>query len=145
MTDVIKNMDKTTLIHMGVELAVVGGISFWLNRKINGLNDKVNEMAEQLGHYEAIIAKQNEIIAKHDAVLSSIMGAPRTTQPQVEQPRRREITRQEMTPSVVSKQVQFKEDIIINEEQAGEPVDSIIAEELAELSEVQDEQGTKKK
>ncbi len=61
------NLDTQTLIHVGTELVVVGGIAFWLNKRI-GADAKYDDLLKRLSAYEEIIEKQKTkrkiIIAK---------------------------------------------------------------------------------
>lgn len=91
----MENLDKATLIHLGAELVVVGGLTFWFQRKTSALQGEIDNLNEKLGKCHEIIQQQSQIIQQHDQILRQILGggapqslpsrapvAPRTSEPQ---------------------------------------------------------------
>ena len=70
------NLDTQTLIHVGTELVVVGGIAFWLNKRIGAVDAKYDDILKRLVAYEEIIEKQNQMIARHEAAFQRLFGGP---------------------------------------------------------------------
>lgn len=68
------NLDTQTLIHVGTELVVVGGIAFWLNKRIGAVDAKYDELVRRLAAYEEIIEKQNQMLARHEATFQRMFG-----------------------------------------------------------------------
>jgi hypothetical protein len=132
-------IDKTFLIHIGIELVVVGGLSFWLNRKISVVDAKYTALLE-------IISKQQSIIDTHDRILRAIVeeanrGAPRgmvstpPTQPSIpvitqSQPRASSSTENVMVSPPSSTQI-----IIDSDEPDETAIDSLLDKELNSLKE----------
>lgn len=70
----MSNIDTSTLIHVGVELVVVGGLAFWVHRKTSNLQDKLTELNEKVNRYEDILKRQGELIAAHENALRQIFS-----------------------------------------------------------------------
>ena len=70
------NLDTQTLIHVGTELVIVGGIAFWLNKRIGAVDAKYEDLLKRLVAYEEIIEKQNQMIARHEAAFQRLFGGP---------------------------------------------------------------------
>ena len=62
-------LDKKLMIHIASELVIVGGITFWLNGKINGQNELVAKLQKEN-------AEIKERLARIESFLSSMGGAP---------------------------------------------------------------------
>lgn len=77
----VANIDTSTLIHVGVELVVVGGLAFWVHRKTSDLQDQVSGLTEKVNKYEEILKRQGELLAQHENALRQVFavlngGAP---------------------------------------------------------------------
>jgi hypothetical protein len=68
------NLDTKTLIHVGTELVVVGGLAFWMNKKIGLVESKMDALLQQLAVYEDAIQKQQKMINTHEAAFRQIFG-----------------------------------------------------------------------
>lgn len=73
-----------TLIHIGVELIVIGGITFWLNRNINAADLRITELQKQVTALEETVKKQSEIILKHEELLNQIINYIQSPQQQTQ-------------------------------------------------------------
>ena len=62
----MENVNKTMLVHVGMELVVIGGLTFWFQKKISIQQERVNNLEERLAKLEEIIVKQGNIIAQHE-------------------------------------------------------------------------------
>lgn len=67
-------MDTQTLIHVGTELVVIGGLTFWLNKRISSLETIIGSLEHKLSSYENIIQQQNQLINKHEQIFRELFG-----------------------------------------------------------------------
>lgn len=67
-------VNTQTLIHVGVELVVVGGLTFWFQRKTSLLRGEINALREKVARHEEIISNQGQLLARHDQILRQIFG-----------------------------------------------------------------------
>lgn len=67
-------LDTKTLIHVATEFLVVGGVSFWLNKKITTLNHTVEELQGRVNAYEGILKRLIDLGTKHENMLSQIVN-----------------------------------------------------------------------
>lgn len=82
----MNSLDTKTLVHVGVEVVVIGGVAFWLNGKISTVQKELAEALGRIQRMEEIINQQNQVITRHEMILRQIMGGrPPPTPP--EQPR----------------------------------------------------------
>jgi len=130
MSSVLKNIETSQLIHMGVEVAVITGVGYWLNRKINNLQDKVDELTEQVNHHNDIISKQNEIILNHGNTINKLLTLVNQYQGGHADPPARQQSKPKKTTLKPIPEVQTDTVSYIEEDR----VDDIIADELAELN-----------
>lgn len=72
----MENLDTKTLVHVGTELLLIGGLGFWMKKRIDTADAKVEEMEKKLVAFEEIINQQQAILAKHDAGLRQLFGMP---------------------------------------------------------------------
>lgn len=59
------NLDNKTLIHIGGELIIIGGIVFWYNKKFNALQEHITNL-------EAKVSRLENVLAAHDKFLENI-------------------------------------------------------------------------
>jgi hypothetical protein len=72
-------MDKinaVTLCHIGTEFVVIAGVSFWLNRRITGLEEKIEIQNDIIGKQEEIIGQQGQMLMRHEQIIRQITGVP---------------------------------------------------------------------
>lgn len=67
-------VDQKTLIHAGIEFVVIGGVTFWLNRRISNIHEEVIELRKKVDSYEHIIQQQNQLLSRHETMLRQIFG-----------------------------------------------------------------------
>ena len=85
---ITSSISMMTMIHIGVEILVVAGVSFWLHSKIKTQEEHLKIQADRIAECEKLIAKQTEIITRHENALhhfsSLLQGlpAPQTNRPQ---------------------------------------------------------------
>ncbi len=70
----LSSVDTKTMIHVGVEMVVIGGITFWLNKRISGVQDIVDDLVKKIKSLESIIQQQEQMISRHENILRQIMG-----------------------------------------------------------------------
>lgn len=127
MIDTIKVMEgisKQTLLHAGVELVVVGGLTLWFSKKTSLLQEQIIMLEERIAQYEKAMANYENVLMAHDQLLRAMTGQaaypPAHRSPaQREGPPPRE---QPQQPSTVPLQEPEEEDI-----------DSLIQSELQEI------------
>jgi len=62
------------LIHVGVEVVVIGGVFFYLNKQNSLLREEVESLRDKLTKCEEAISHQNQILRQHDQILQSMLG-----------------------------------------------------------------------
>lgn len=70
----LESFNMQTLIHVGVELVVVGGLAFWANRRIVGVENSVADLAKRIIALEGVIEKQQQFMLQQDALLRQMLG-----------------------------------------------------------------------
>lgn len=69
-------MDTKTMVHIASEILLIGGLGFWMKKRVDTLDAQVDEMSKKLTVYENIIQQQQQLLAKHEAVLQQISSLP---------------------------------------------------------------------
>lgn len=78
------SIDMKTLIHVGVEVLVVGTITFWFQRKAASQQAEIEELRDRIGKFEETIEAQGKMLAEHRNIFQSILGHGRgAPQPQL--------------------------------------------------------------
>jgi len=80
--NVMNSVDTKTLVHIGVEAVVIGGVVFWLNGRISGVQTGLAELQQKIQMLEGVIQQQNQLLSRHEAILRQMMGAPQVDPPQ---------------------------------------------------------------
>ena len=70
----MNSIDSKTLVHVGVEFVVIGGVTFWLNKRISGIQEEVLELRKKVESYENVIQQQSRLINRHEEMLSQIFN-----------------------------------------------------------------------
>ena len=68
------SVDTKTLVHAGVEIVIIGGIAFWLNTRISGLQEELTVLRQKVESLEGVIQQQNQLLSRHEAILRQITG-----------------------------------------------------------------------
>lgn len=63
----MEGFDTKTLVHVGTELLVIGGLTFWFQRKTSMQQEEIENLREK-------IARLEEVIERHDQIFQSILG-----------------------------------------------------------------------
>jgi len=126
----VKNaLDTKTMIHIGVEAVVIGGVTFWLNGRVSSVQRTCQELQERLQTLESVIQQQNQIISRHEAVLRQVMGAPRPS-------RRPQKPQKPQKPQEFSPAPTIPDDYLEEEgpqEVQPEQLDEFLEEELSDI------------
>lgn len=76
-------MDKEKLMHIGAEVVVIAGVSFYLNKKCNDTNKKIEDLSNKIENIENALTlfddKLKQILSLlniHDDVLSKLHTLP---------------------------------------------------------------------
>lgn len=65
----MSSLDTTTLIHIGVEIVVIAGITYWHHKNISSLREEVIQMRQIIEENKKIINAQGQLLMTHDQVL----------------------------------------------------------------------------
>lgn len=57
-------MDKKTMIHVAAEIVIVGGVTFWLNGKINGQLDTIANLQKENADLKARLERIEHFLAQ---------------------------------------------------------------------------------
>ena len=92
----METVDTKTLIHVGVELVVIGGLTFWFQRKTSLLHEEIDDLRGKLSKLEDIINQQGKMLNQHEQFIQMIgRGMP----PQMSGPRHQGMPPQNMPTS----------------------------------------------
>lgn len=72
----LAGVNMQTLIHLGIEILVVGGLTFWVHRRVGGMESTVEELTKKIAALEGLVERQQQLLAQHDNILRQIIGAP---------------------------------------------------------------------
>lgn len=67
-------VSMSTLIHVGIELVVIGGVTYWLNRKINATSSDIAALTTQLTTQTNKAAALEETIKKQSAQITQLIN-----------------------------------------------------------------------
>lgn len=70
------NLDTKTLIHVGTELLLIGGLGFWMKGKIGAAETRIEELEKRLAAYEQIFSGLQGALVKHENMLRQMNGMP---------------------------------------------------------------------
>lgn len=70
------NFENQTLIHIGAEVVLFGGLVFWSKKRLDAADQKIEELEERLAKYEQMFMHLQEGLTKHDNALRQIYGMP---------------------------------------------------------------------
>lgn len=107
-------IDNKLMIHVAAEFVVLGGITYYLNNKINLQNERIAQLEAQ-----NLYLKQ--MVENHDALLKNLSGK-RPNRPQPQQP-----------PKKPSKPVEDNSDRIEEEDLEEELKNNLSTEDYSEL------------
>jgi hypothetical protein len=128
-------MDMKTLIHVGVEVVVIGGITFHFQRKISKLEGELQLMRDENLKMREEMKMLARVISAHDEFLrGGNANMMRTSQQQ--HPRQQSFSnvKQQHEPSPIPKQTTINEEEE-EEEIPDEELDALLGEELSDLKE----------
>lgn len=61
-----------TLLHIGIEVVVVGGITYYLTRRIGQLEEKVSRLEDIIKNYQTTFQQFDTVIRAHQDIISRI-------------------------------------------------------------------------
>lgn len=70
----MQTVNTYTLAHLGAELVIIGGLTFWFQRKTSLLQDEINQLREKISKHEGFIEHQGQLLARHDQILQSLLS-----------------------------------------------------------------------
>jgi len=80
-------LDTQTLLHIGIEFVVIGGLTYWQHKNISAVRDEVAELKEKLAKMEEIIASQGQLLMQHEQFFRGVPQQPSMhRQPHVNKP-----------------------------------------------------------
>lgn len=68
-------MDTKTIIHIGCEIVVIGGVIYWTKKNITEVNGRCDDLFEYSNKLEKILVSQAEKIARLEMVVSRLINA----------------------------------------------------------------------
>lgn len=68
------NANTQLMVHVGAELVIIGGVTFWMNKKIAEANEKVNLLVDELAQMKETVNKQSQIIASHQNFMHQLIN-----------------------------------------------------------------------
>lgn len=99
-------IDNQTLLHIGVECVVIGGLTYWQHRKIENVREEVNELKEKLEKYEEIINSQGQLLMQHEqyfrGISRSSMRPPSHPSPPPPPPEEPDVSNEELDRMLAS-------------------------------------------
>jgi hypothetical protein len=72
------NLNTQFMVHVGTEFVIIAGVTFWLNKKINAVQDENHRLTEKVGKIEETLAQYRELLSRHEMVLR---GGPQPAPP----------------------------------------------------------------
>lgn len=72
----MEGVDTKMMVHIGTELLLIGGLGFWMKKRVDTLDLQVEELNKKLSVYENIISQQQQMLASHESVLRQAFGIP---------------------------------------------------------------------
>lgn len=132
----MQSVNTQTLIHVGTELVVLSGMTFWFQRKTSKLNSDIEDLKKRLEDCEKIISQQNQLIGHHEQILSRMLGGAPSQQQRQQPPPSRKPRKQRSTPKETK--IQFKEPIIEDdvEDEDEEDIDELLDQEMGKTSRI---------
>ncbi len=72
----MEGIDTKTMIHIGTELLLIGGLGFWMKKRVDASDAKIEELEKKLSAYEDIISQQQNLLTRHEEMLRKVFGMP---------------------------------------------------------------------
>ena len=121
------------LTHVGVELVVMTGLTFWLNHRINNLSGRQNSFEDRLKKVEDVLGVFGNALKSHETMFRSMTGG-RVNPPRPVAPKSPTRSRKSPEP----KRTQKPPPQVVEEEEdedtlQPEQLDSMLSEELEQL------------
>ena len=137
----VSNIDTSTLVHLGVEIVVVGGLAFWVHRKTKDLQDQITSLTESVNKYEDILKRQGELLAQHENALRQVFAAMNGKSPPMQSkptPRKHTSPKRNSGPhpnidATAHPNIDATFSKLSIEDEDGTNVDDLLTDELAEL------------
>jgi hypothetical protein len=67
------SFDMKTLIHVGVEIVVVGAITFWFQKKCSSQQAEIEELREKVENLERAMEMQNKMLMEHRGLFQNLL------------------------------------------------------------------------
>ena len=74
----LSSINPQTMIHAGVECVIIGGLAFWVNRRISPMETSLEEITKKIKALEIIVEQQHQHIMYQDAAIRQILGEPQS-------------------------------------------------------------------
>lgn len=130
-------MDTKTLIHVGIETVVIGGITFYCKRRMDTLEGEIQGLREQNLKLQQGLDTLARVLEQHDRYLRGEPGAMQSSHPPPAQrpsshpPAQRPPPMQQTSPEPSAAPSPQK--VIIEEEPDDEELDGLLQDELSNL------------
>lgn len=67
----MESIDKMTMVHIAGEVIVIGGLTFWMNKRISGLQEEIAELRQQ-------IEQQNQLLSQHEMIFRQMFNGQKS-------------------------------------------------------------------
>ena len=67
-------VNTQTLVHVGVELVVISGVTFWVHRKTSLLQEEINDLRDKVAKADDLIERQGQLLARHDQIIRQMLN-----------------------------------------------------------------------
>jgi hypothetical protein len=70
----MENIDIKTLVHVGVEVVIIGGLTFWFQKKTSLQQEEINNLRSELSKAKEVINRQGKILSQHEEILKQLLN-----------------------------------------------------------------------
>jgi len=64
--------NMSLMIHMGVEIVMFGGLTFWFHKRTTEQQNQITSLIEKVNRYEELLKRQGEMVAMHENALRQL-------------------------------------------------------------------------
>lgn len=68
----MNTLDTKTMIHVGMEVVVIGGIAFWVHKKTSNLQKEIDQLKHENAELKNILVQHSQILSEHHRIFTSL-------------------------------------------------------------------------
>lgn len=68
----MNTLDTKTMIHVGVEVVVIGGIAFWVHKKTSNLQKEIEQLKQENAELKNILVQHSQVLSEHHRIFTSL-------------------------------------------------------------------------